>query len=171
MRPGSCLSLLGFHRSKCWMWTTTTVQQCLWALDWQNEREREGGGAGGEREIHASDCMKLDGPPSTASTVTFSNNFSTRIWKIWGFFAHNASPSVVPLHVSSLHWSCWLTPRSRSLLVSSTANQQTRYQWESDWLYHMVHSLLITSSDNSSSSLLMTRGTAVIVMFVGEERL
>lgn len=50
MRPGSCLSLLGFHRSKCWMWTTTTVQQCLWALDWQNEREREGGGGRGERE-------------------------------------------------------------------------------------------------------------------------
>lgn len=59
-----------------------------------------------------------------------------------------------------------LLVRSQLLLY---ANQQTQHQREADWLYHMVHSLLITSSDNSSSSLLMTRGTAVIVMFVGKK--
>lgn len=36
-----------------------------------SEREK-----GGER---AGKCMKPDGPSSKASTVTFSNNFSTRI--------------------------------------------------------------------------------------------
>lgn len=57
----------------------------------------------------------------------------------------------------------------RRSLPLFNVNQQTWYQWESDWLYHMVHSLLITSSDNSSSSLSMTRGTVVIVMFVGKK--
>lgn len=171
MRPGSCLSLLGFHRSNCWMWTTTTVQHCLWALDWQNEQERE------------SECVR-----GRFRLATVWNWMVLRVQRqqlhsaiilVHGFerfeaFAHNTSPSVFALHISTSRCiSCSCTEVVDLLLMRSLlllyANQQTQYQWESVWLYHMVHSLLITSSDNSSSSLLMTRGTTVIVMFVGKK--
>lgn len=75
-------------------------------------------------------------------------------------------PRSVSLTAAVLKLLTLLLARSQLLLY---ANQQTRHQREADWLYHMVHSLLITSSDNSSSSLLMTRGTALIVMFAGKK--
>lgn len=168
MRPGSCLSLLGFHRSKCWMWTTTTVQHCLWALDWQHERGRERESAG--------DCMKQSMVLRVQHQQLHSAIILVHGFERFKAFSHNTSPSSSPLHISTSLCISHSCAKVVDLLVMRSprlhfASQQTWYQWESDWLYHMVHSLLITSSDNSSSSLLMTRGTAVIVMFVGEERL
>lgn len=112
-----------------------------------------------------------------------SSEYSINTYTQQSFFVHGFErfeASTVPLFSLCCIFSTslcisysWFTEVVDLLLVRSLlllyANQQTWYQWEPDWLYHMVHSLLITSSDNSSSSLLMTRGTAVIVMFVGKK--
>lgn len=122
MRPGSCLSLLGFHRSNCWMWTTTTVQHCLWALDWQNEkREREK-----ERER-----FKLATVWNWMVLWVQRQQLHSAVILVHGFeifeaFAHNTSPSAVALHISTslrISYSCTEVVDlllARSLRFSST---------------------------------------------------